>query len=408
MAHYKVEICGINTSKLPLLSNEEKKTLFDKIKKGDKKAREAYIHGNLRLVLSIIQRFNNSTENVDDLFQIGCIGLMKAIDNFDVTQNVKFSTYAVPMIIGEVRRYLRDNNAIRVSRSLRDTAYKAIYAKEALMKKQETEPTLEEISKMIDVPPTWLKKLQEKCSNEPDRYHIVFFDEITNALPSIQGIAFNIVLDREVNGIWKLPENARIVAAGNDMKDSLAANQLAEPLFNRFAHVYIKTTTQSWLNWASENNIHPAIYTFIAYKKGTVLRSEYDGEKPNADPRKWEMASKMLYSTRNPEMLRALVGEDITREFVAFCNQEVITLDDVLNGNYNYRDIDYLNTAERYATIIGLTQVDEENLEKVRDFAINLGKEFGAIFDSLWVHGDESRLEKLAEIKLASGGLSRK
>ena len=265
----------------------------------------------------------------------------------------------------------------------------------------------QQTGEMIDVQPTWLKKLQEKCKNEPDRYHIVFFDEITNALPSIQGIAFNIVLDREVNGIWKLPENARIVAAGNDMKDSLAANQLAEPLFNRFAHVYIKTTTESWLNWASEYNIHPAIYTFIAYTKGAVLRSGYNGEKPNADPRKWEMASKMLYSTRNPEMLRALVGEDITKEFVAFCNQEVITLDDVLNGNYNYRDIDYLNTAERYATIIGLTQVDEENLEKVRDFAINLGKEFGAIFDSLWVHGDESRLEKLAEIKLAVGGLRR-
>ena len=265
----------------------------------------------------------------------------------------------------------------------------------------------QQTGEMIDVQPTWLKKLQEKCKNEPDRYHIVFFDEITNALPSIQGIAFNIVLDREVNGIWKLPENARIVAAGNDMKDSLAANQLAEPLFNRFAHVYIKTTTESWLNWASEYNIHPAIYTFIAYTKGAVLRSGYNGEKPNADPRKWEMASKMLYSTRNPEMLRALVGEDITKEFVAFCNQEVITLDDVLNGNYNYRDIDYLNTAERYATIIGLTQVDEENLEKVRDFAINLGKEFGAIFDSLWVHGDESRLEKLAEIKLAGGGLRR-
>ena len=266
----------------------------------------------------------------------------------------------------------------------------------------------QQTGEMIDVQPTWLKKLQEKCKNEPDRYHIVFFDEITNALPSIQGIAFNIVLDREVNGIWKLPENARIVAAGNDMKDSLAANQLAEPLFNRFAHVYIKTTTQSWLKWASENNIHPAIYTFIAYKKGMVLRSNYNGEKPNADPRKWEMASKMLYSTRNPEMLRALVGEDITKEFVAFCNQEVITLNDVINENYNYRDIEVLNTAERYATIIGLTQVDEENLEKVRDFAISLGAEFGAIFDSLWVHGDESRLEKLAEIKLASGGLSRK
>ena len=153
MAGYKVEICGVNTSKLPLLSLEEKDELFQKIVAGDKEAREQYIKGNLRLVLSIIQRFNNTNENVDDLFQIGCIGLMKAIDNFDLSQNVKFSTYAVPMIIGEVRRYLRDNNSIRVSRSLRDTAYKAIYAKEALMKKSEKEPTLEEIAKEIDVTP---------------------------------------------------------------------------------------------------------------------------------------------------------------------------------------------------------------------------------------------------------------
>lgn len=152
MAQYKVEICGINTSKLPLLSNDEKVELFKKIQQGDKEARETYIKGNLRLVLSIIQRFNNSNENIDDLFQIGCIGLIKAIDNFDVTQEVKFSTYAVPMIIGEIRRYLRDNSAIRVSRSLRDTAYKAIYAKEALMKKQEKEPTLEDIAKIIDIP----------------------------------------------------------------------------------------------------------------------------------------------------------------------------------------------------------------------------------------------------------------
>jgi len=152
MAQYKVEICGINTSKLPLLSNEEKVELFQKIQQGDKAAREKYIKGNLRLVLSIIQRFNNSNENIDDLFQIGCIGLIKAIDNFDVTQEVKFSTYAVPMILGEIKRYLRDNNAIRVSRSLRDTAYKAIYAKEAIMKKQEKEPTLEEISAIIQVP----------------------------------------------------------------------------------------------------------------------------------------------------------------------------------------------------------------------------------------------------------------
>ena len=263
---------------------------------------------------------------------------------------------------------------------------------------------------MMDVPPTWLKKLQEKCEKEPDRLHVVFFDEITNALPSIQGIAFNIVLDREVNGIWKLPENARIVAAGNDMKDSLAANQLAEPLFNRFAHVYIKTTTEGWLKWASENNIHPAIYSYIAYKKGETLRSKYDGEKPNADPRKWEMASKMLYATGSPEMLRALVGEDITREFVEFCNQQVITLDDVINGNYTDRDIQSLNTAERYATAMGLTQVDDDNLEKVRGFVTGLGAEFGAIFDALWTHGDESKLERLAEAKLAEmpgGGIRR-
>ena len=151
MAHYKVEICGINTSKLPLLSNEEKKTLFDKIKKGDKKARETYIHGNLRLVLSIIQRFNNSTENVDDLFQIGCIGLMKAIDNFDVTQNVKFSTYGVPMIIGEVKRFLRDSSTIRVSRSMRDTAYRAMQVRERITAEKNQEPSVEEIAKELGV-----------------------------------------------------------------------------------------------------------------------------------------------------------------------------------------------------------------------------------------------------------------
>lgn len=239
--------------------------------------------------------------------------------------------------------------------------------------------------------------------------HLVL-DESTNALPSIQGIAFNIVLDREVNGIWKLPDNARIVAAGNDMKDSLAANQLAEPLFNRFAHVYIKTTAESWLKWASEHNIHPAIYSYIAYKKGETLRSKYDGEKPNADPRKWEMASKMLYATGSPEMLRALVGEDITREFVQFCNQQVITLDDVINENYTQRDIQALNTAERYATTMGLSQVDDNNLEKVKGFVTGLGAEFGAIFDALWTHGDESKLERLAEVKLAEmseGGIRR-
>ena len=152
MALNKVEICGVNTSKLTVLTNEEKEKLFERIQEGDEEARQQYIKGNLRLVLSVIKRFSNSSEAADDLFQIGCIGLMKAIDNFDTTLNVKFSTYAVPMIIGEIRRYLRDNNSIRVSRSLRDTAYKAIYAKEGLTRKNSREPTISEIAEEIGIP----------------------------------------------------------------------------------------------------------------------------------------------------------------------------------------------------------------------------------------------------------------
>lgn len=147
----KVEICGVNTSKLPILSNEQKKVLFERMHRGDFSAREEFIRGNLRLVLSVIQRFNNRGENIDDLFQVGCIGLIKAIDNFDVSQNVKFSTYAVPMIIGEIRRYLRDNNSIRVSRSLRDIAYKALQAKERLTNKNSKEPSIDEIATELQI-----------------------------------------------------------------------------------------------------------------------------------------------------------------------------------------------------------------------------------------------------------------
>ncbi len=147
----KVEICGVNTSKLPILSNEEKNELLIKIKNGDEEARKQFINGNLRLVLSVIQRFNNRGENADDVFQIGCIGLIKAIDNFDLSQNVQFSTYAVPMIIGEVRRYLRDNNSIRVSRSVRDLAYKSLQYKERFLKENNREPTIQEIAKELGV-----------------------------------------------------------------------------------------------------------------------------------------------------------------------------------------------------------------------------------------------------------------
>lgn len=148
----KVEICGVNTSELPLLSEKEKTELMTLIKLGDENARQKFINGNLRLVLSVIQRFAHRDENADDLFQIGCIGLIKAVDNFDLSHNVKFSTYAVPMIIGELRRYLRDNTPIRVSRSLRDIAYKTLRAKEDYINLHAKEPTIEELSEILQIP----------------------------------------------------------------------------------------------------------------------------------------------------------------------------------------------------------------------------------------------------------------
>ncbi|CAG7840652.1 sporulation sigma factor SigG [Clostridium novyi B str. ATCC 27606] len=148
----KVEICGVNTSKLPVLKDKEMKELLIKMRDGDYFSREKFIRGNLRLVLSVIQRFNNRGENVDDLFQVGCIGLIKAIDNFDLSQNVKFSTYAVPMIIGEIRRYLRDNNSIRVSRSLRDIAYKALQVRDRLINKDNKDPNVSQIAKELELP----------------------------------------------------------------------------------------------------------------------------------------------------------------------------------------------------------------------------------------------------------------
>jgi len=148
----KVEICGVNTSELPILKEKEKTELMLRIKQGDENARQQFINSNLRLVLSVIQRFSHRDENADDLFQIGCIGLIKAVDNFDLSHNVKFSTYAVPMIIGELRRYLRDNTPIRVSRSLRDIAYKALRAKEDYINLHSKEPTVEELAKIIDIP----------------------------------------------------------------------------------------------------------------------------------------------------------------------------------------------------------------------------------------------------------------
>lgn len=215
MPVYKVEICGVNTSKLPLLSNDEKEVLFKRILDGDMEAREEYIKGNLRLVLSVIQRFSGSNENVDDLFQIGCIGLIKAIDNFDITQNVRFSTYAVPMILGEVRRYLRDNNSIRVSRSLRDTAYKAIYAKENLMKRNLKEPTIMEIAEEIGVSKEDITYALDAIQSPVSLYEPVYSDGgdplfVMDQISDKKNLEENWVEDISLNEAMKrLPERER-------------------------------------------------------------------------------------------------------------------------------------------------------------------------------------------------------
>lgn len=180
MQYGKVEICGINTSQLKVLSEKEKRKLLEIIRNGtpeeQKKARDKMINGNLRLVLSVIQRFTNRGENPDDLFQVGVIGLIKAIDNFDPTLDVKFSTYGVPMVIGEIRRYLRDNNSVRVSRSMRDTAYRAIQIKEQLTAKNDKEPSIEEIAKLMDVPKETVVLALEAIVEPVSLYEPVFSD----------------------------------------------------------------------------------------------------------------------------------------------------------------------------------------------------------------------------------------
>ena len=176
MALNKVEICGVNTARLPILTNEEKDALFIQIRQGNAEAREQFIKGNLRLVLSVIRRFSSAGENVDDLFQIGCIGLIKAIDHFNTELGVRFSTYAVPMIIGEIRRFLRDNNALRVSRSLRDTAYKAIYAREMLLKKNQKEPSITEVASEVGISREDIVYALDAIQNPMSLYEPIFTD----------------------------------------------------------------------------------------------------------------------------------------------------------------------------------------------------------------------------------------
>ena len=274
----------------------------------------------------------------------------------------------------------------------------------------------EKDGKAVHIKPPWLEELEEKCEAEPEKIHILFLEELTNASQMMQSKAYGIALDKKVAGRWKLPEQARVVAAGNELEDSLVANEMAEPLYDRFAHVNIETSAENWLEWAvtpessyerldykkeeqTRPKIHPAIYAFISYKGDEVLRTPYSRERPepHADPRRWKMASDMLYSSNNPNTLRAIVGEDLARAFIYFCQTPTITIEDVIKGNYTEEDLE-MDLGRKLATVSGLVQVDEKNMPKVREFAKKLGAEMCKKFETQWTHGDEERLEQLQEI----------
>ena len=275
----------------------------------------------------------------------------------------------------------------------------------------------EKDGKSVHIKPPWLEELEAKCQEETDKIHILFLEELTNASPMMQSKAYGIALDKKVAGRWKLPENARVVAAGNELEDSLVANEMAEPLYDRFAHVNIETNKENWLEWAvtpesfyerldynketqPKQKIHPAIYAFISYKGDEVLRTPYNREhpEPHADPRRWKMASDMLYASNNPSTLKAIVGEDLTRDFIYFCQLPTITIEDVLKGNYTGEELEEMDLGRKLATVSRLVAVDSKNMPKVREFTKKLGAEVCKKFEVQWTHGDEERLEQLQEI----------
>ena len=261
--------------------------------------------------------------------------------------------------------------------------------------------------------PYWYKNLCKKCEEAPDRLHILFLEELTNAKSDIQRVAFEVTLNKTLTNSGfrlKLPENAVVCAAGNEASESRSANAMSEPLFGRFAHVYIDTDSEEWLKWAlkrkrvgkklvykkqdENSSIHPAIIDYIKINGDKVLRTQYNGVTPNADPRKWALASKALYKSNNPNVLRAFVGKEITQDFIKFCKINLITVDDVVNDRCQVEQIPF-DPSLRWYTTICLSSVDDENVDKVRRFVSGLGKEFLAVFDYEWSKNNDERIMKL-------------
>ena len=240
--------------------------------------------------------------------------------------------------------------------------------KKVINENNEIEEVIIKESYMDDIKPSWLIKLENKCENEKDRLHILLFDELSNALPTIQNFIFNIILNKEVNGKWKLPKNVRIIAAGNEMEESIVANEITKPLFSRFAHIYLKVDINNWIKWATNAKIHPLIITFHYMTNGKYLRSEYTGNNPNADPRRWEMVSNILYQEESFSSLDTVIPKNMVTNLIAFAYNNIIPLSSVIE-NELYDDVKkYLSKMtreEKYLTVANYSQVDNNHFDEI-------------------------------------------
>ena len=275
-------------------------------------------------------------------------------------------------------------------------------------------------------PPLWYTQLCEKCQAEPERKHVLFMEELTNVKPTVQSLVYSIVYDRAgKDGLWPLPDNAVVVAAGNESADNLAAYPLTNALFRRFSHIYYEVDQEKWLDWATEVNkvqqlkhspvdktprarIHPAIVAYIQSRGKGVLNQDLDEENPHivTDPRKWEIASNVLYATKNPNALQPAIGKELTADFTDFVQKIQLTVDDVVHGRYDKLDCQLtMDVSSKWATATGLCMASEKDLPIVRQFILDtMSKEILATFDALWVRNDPERAAIIAECNLNLDG----
>lgn len=270
-----------------------------------------------------------------------------------------------------------------------------------------------ETKKLCLYDPYWYTNLKKKCEEHPELLHILFLEEFQNANKEVQKVAYEVTLNRSLTNSGfrlELPDNAVVCAAGNEADESKVSTAMSAPLFGRFAHVYIDTDSEKWLKWAlrrkqqnktltyktykQPDTIHPAIIDFIQAYGDSVLTTPFDGKTPNADPRKWAMASRALYECNNPNVLRAFVGKELTDSFIKFCKLNLITIDDVLNDRVSPEDVPTDPTV-MWNTILILSKVDDENFDKVRDFVSKLNNEFLAMFEYEWSKDNEERIMRL-------------